>query len=1147
MINQLNKYSLLFLFTFIHFGIQAQESNYRCKRISTSIETRLDSLTVAPFTIEVEGVDSSGWVFNQQNNSINFLDREKDSVTVCFRVFQFQLDRKYFNRSLEIYDSVSVFRDDIHYKSPFEQREELFSSPGLNKNGSISRGVSFGNSQSVFVNSNLNLQLEGNLTDDIGITAVISDQNVPFQPEGNTQQLQEFDRVYINLYTSKAKLTAGDLVMRNNPSNFLRYLKNGQGAQFEASTGGDSLHTGFSKAGVAISKGKFQTMNVALLEGVQGPYKLRGPTGERFIVVLANSEHVYLDGQLLKRGFNYDYTIDYNLGEVTFTNNVIITKFSRVRVDFEYTDRNYNRTNINASHHQNLGKLDLAFNYYGERDNRNAPVNISLTNSEKLLLSQVGDDLNNALVSGVDTVAYSSNQVLYKSKDTVSNLVTYTIFQQSSDPDSAVYRIIFSDLGEGNGNYIRTASTVNGAVYEWVAPDGTGSPTGRYEPIRVLATPKKKQMFTVGGGYQLTTADKVYGEIAVSDVDQNLFSEIDNADNTGTAVKVGLMNSGKPLKISKDYKWHYDINYEFTEKTFSAIDRFRDVDFDRDWSADPNSIANNNLVNTSVGVYKDLLNNMKYSMVYRSKQGEVNGFQHKVDARKNFGNVAMRYNLFRMNNTNLSGRSDWDRQLLEARYISKHVIPGIVYDQDKNAVQDNNSEVTSTAMNFNRIKFFVKSADSSHVNYNIDYSYREDNDTLGGALALRNITHMANASLDTKIGDLNQLKLLATYRNLKDIRFAAENEETVMGRIDWNSSFLKKHIRTELTFFSATGRELQREFIFINVPMGEGTHNWLGDHNGNGLRDIDEFVLAVNTTDSSNYVKTYVPTDNYIKAFTNNFNYRLNLRAPSSWRREKGIKRVISKVSNISSWNINKKITDDDILKRFLPFGVKLSNNELISIREVLRSTFFYNRSNPKHGMSLGYLSSKQKSLLTGGFDSTGTTEVKWNSRWNIKRSYNFKLEYINRAKGSSSNFLANRNYNLITNRISPELSYQPGNVFRITTSYAYARKYNESGIEAAELNELAVQLRVNQVNKRSISSQLKYIKVQHNQDAAFSSTALGFDMLEGLKKGINWTWQITLQQKLSSGLQISINYEGRKSELTQMIHIGRMQVSALF
>ena len=160
----------------------------------------------------------------------------------------------------------------------------------------------------------------------------------PIRSRFNTQQLQDFDNVYIQLYNDNWSVKAGDVVLANTKSNFLRYYKNVQGGQFSSTY---ALKNGFkaetSLAG-SVAKGRFGSVSVQPIEGVQGPYRVQGPKNERFLIILVGSEKVFIDGKQLKRGYDQDYIIDYNLAEITFTNRVVITQFTRIRVDYEFSD-----------------------------------------------------------------------------------------------------------------------------------------------------------------------------------------------------------------------------------------------------------------------------------------------------------------------------------------------------------------------------------------------------------------------------------------------------------------------------------------------------------------------------------------------------------------------------------------------------------------------------------------------------------------------------------------------------------------------------------------------------------------------------------------------------------------------------------------
>lgn len=1121
----------------------AQSSNDRCRWIREyNTPVYLDSLLVKPGSVTLNNETAEIISLEVAGKYIIRYTGPADSLRVCYKVLPLNLSRRYSHRTLAVYDSAALFTAG-QQPGPLAlmAHEELFPTEGIRKSGAIARGISFGNNQDVFVNSTLNLNLDGKLTDNLNIRASITDQNIPFQPEGNTQQLQDFDNVFIELYNEKVSVTAGDVVLRQQPGHFLRYYKNVQGGlgriSYQLGEG-----TATSSLGVSVAKGKFETTFITPREGVLGPYRIPGPEGQNFVIVLANSERVYLDGELLQRGFNLDYVIDYNAAQITFTNRVLITEFSRIRIDYEYSDQNYSRAIVAASHEQQSGKWTISAQAYSEADNRNQPLLIELDDEDKQQLSEAGDNLDQAVTSGVDSVAFSNEEVLYARRDTVNlSGEPVTAYVYSVDPSEAHYRIRFTQGGPNSGDYVPDRAVANGRIYKWVTPVD-GVPQGNYSPSVPLPAPNKRQMATVGVSYQAGAHETVYTETAFSRYDRNLFSEKDSDDNDGMAILAGIRSEGRNL--GSGYKLEAFTDAEWDHRNFSRIDRFRPIEFNRDWNFSPvkdTTQAAERILRAGVGAVRDNDRLVRYQLTYRNRDGFVDGFQHTAVVRQTWKKLQAAGDVFHMTNNTDDISAAWLRINTDLSYRHRLIVPGYRFRLDHNVIDS--GERDSSYMYFDEHIAYLRSGEESPVTFDAQYSYRQDKRPFDGILLDYSTAHTTRMAVQ-KDWEKQHLQLTATYRVL-DLAAQEVREETISGRMDWRGSFLENAIRGDVTYSISNSQELRREYVYISVPPGQGTHTWR-DLNGDNVQDLNEFFIAQNP-DERNYAKIFVPTDEFITAFQNLLVAQVQLAAPRSWSKAGGIRHLLSKFSNNTSWTADTKTTSDDLSDKLFAFARPLDASLILAERSVLRSTFFFNRSHAVYGAEFSVFDARNKQLLTNGFESQETQDYQLTLRYNPSRVINFKVGSSRGSRLSSSDFLENRNFLVDQFGLSPEVAWQPGNTTRFILRYQYEYKENneEEAADAwSQLNSWQMEFRYNRAVNSALNARFNLINIEFEGD---TNTPLGYELLNALNPGRNMTWSVNWQQRIAKGLQLSLIYDGRVSENTRVIHTGRVQVSALF
>jgi hypothetical protein len=211
-------------------GNAQNQSNFKKVNLKITGDTlHLDSLSIVPNTVQVHDVAPDHYIIDFVKSSLVWkIKPNKDSVQISFRVFPLNLSSTFQRRS---FDSV-FFRYDLQHQSlqqsAFSQKTIDFGK--LNAAGSIGRSLSIGNRQDGILNSSLNLQLSGYMSDSVQINAAISDNNIPIQPDGNTQNLNEFDQIFIQFSKEKWKLSLGDLDIRQKQHNFSEFLQETSGS-----------------------------------------------------------------------------------------------------------------------------------------------------------------------------------------------------------------------------------------------------------------------------------------------------------------------------------------------------------------------------------------------------------------------------------------------------------------------------------------------------------------------------------------------------------------------------------------------------------------------------------------------------------------------------------------------------------------------------------------------------------------------------------------------------------------------------------------------------------------------------------------------------------------------------------------------------
>ncbi|MFC1718963.1 hypothetical protein ACFL6S_35255, partial [Candidatus Poribacteria bacterium] len=246
-------------------------------------------------------------------------------------------------------------------------------SPELVFSGAKTVSLSVESARGLTINQPTRLNVSGKVSENVSVMAMLSDQDLPLQPEGTTEELDELDRILIKIQGKHLSATLGDYEAGFGETEFVLLPKMLEGAQAQ----GDFNVGGFTLLG-AVSRG--QTSSITL-PGVEGQNEYRINADGKYIIMIAGSETVWLNGEEMRRGEENDYIIrEYGDPIVEFTNKHLITGNDVIVVDFEFIeeDRSYKQDLYGTRGKVNIMQvgqgLTLGVSYATESDDKDNPL-----------------------------------------------------------------------------------------------------------------------------------------------------------------------------------------------------------------------------------------------------------------------------------------------------------------------------------------------------------------------------------------------------------------------------------------------------------------------------------------------------------------------------------------------------------------------------------------------------------------------------------------------------------------------------------------------------------------------------------------------------------------------------------------------------
>ena len=1046
-------------------------------------------------------------------------------ISLFYRFYPLSLQQQYFRRQRLIYQPEEQFIKPAPIVKTRKQKSASTAST-LKQNGSIIRGISIGSNQGMKLESGLRMQISGKIADKVEVVAALTDQNTPIQPEGNTQTLQEIDKVFVRIKSEQIQATLGDYYFSLEGTEFSPYQRKLQGVMASAKAGNSEI-----TISGAVSKGKFITNYFLGQEGNQGPYQLKGERGQIDIIVLAGTEKVWIDGEPMTRGEDRDYVIEYSNGQITFTRNRLITADSRITVDFQYTDLKFQRSLYSADLKTRMlnNKLDIGVRLLRESDNKDNPLDFSLNDDIKNRLRTAGDEIDSAYVSGVHYVGDGNGS--YVAIDSAG-----IKFYRYVGTGSGDYNVAFNYFGSGKGDY----KLVSYNHYEYV-----GAGNGSYLPLVLLTPAESHDLLDLSLNFHPISTINMITEIAMSRKDNNLYSPKDDQDNIGFAsTSYFQFNSNRVSFFGKNLgKFNLRGKFRRVQERFRYLSRTEEIEKNRKWDIPDATINAEKIfeINSSYSPIQSVKFSGNWGENSKGENFQSKRWQAATEFRlKRLPEIRYRIEEIISRNRQTNRKGDWIRQHGFSSYRFHKTKSTFEFSAEQK--KENYSDSLYLGLRYYQISPKIELIDWHKMTFSAKLTQRnQDKYTTTGFFPESEArTHQFNWQF--KGSKYFALSMRYTHRQRTYADSSIGTKLTDLADFRAQFSPFRRAISTNWHYQLSNTQVAKQEKIYLKVERGQGNYRYdeeLNEYIPDALNG--DYILRIRATDE------FIPVVELRASSTIKIQPSQLLRAQKPGKKLTGWRKWLTSLSSETFLRLEEKTQDENVwaIYRLELSRFQQETTTIYGLKNI-RQDFYWNRNRSTLSIRLRY--NKKTNLnnqyLEGGqrFDYT---ENSVRIKGKILKKMSAQLDAMRKLEIKKYQIAGRNDKDILTGEIAVDLSYRPQQRIEIAARTKWLNSENRAGYPI-KVDLFSVSPRINYSFRRKgkLRAEVEFNHVKVVPENAI----LPYEMASGYHGGTNVRWLASFDYNVSRYIRASVSWNGRyEAYLKKPIYTLRAEMRAYF